>query len=157
MTTTPTQGVFMKHLISTKSIAAVAFALGTFTAASSVYAGSDMHMTIGVSTPGIHAQLIPVQMQSRPVFTPEQSHFSRFNDGRRDDGDHWQRRNPYSGHDRNGIASSGDPRNRWHQTRSYGPYGDLDRDGIMNRWDSDRDGDGIRNRFDRRPDIQNRR
>ncbi len=147
----------MKHLISTKSIAAVAFALGTFTAASSVHAGSDMHMTIGVSVPGIHAQLTPVQMHSRQVFTPAHGDSSRINYGRRDDGNNWQRRNPYSGHDRNGIASSGDPRNRWHQTRSYGPYGDLDRDGIMNRWDVDRDGDGVRNRFDRRPDNPNRR
>ncbi len=148
----------MKHLILSKSIAAAAIALGAFTAASSAHAASDMHFTIGVAAPGIHVQLAPMHMQHRPVFTPEHGHFSpRFNDGRRDDGNQWQRRNPYSGHDRNGFASSGDPRNRWHQPRSYGPYGDLDRDGIMNRHDRDRDGDGVRNRFDRLADNPNRR
>ncbi len=147
----------MKHLISTKSIAAVAIALGAFTAASSAHAASDLQFTIGVAVPGTHVQLAPSHMQHRPVFTPEHGHFSRFNDGRRDDGNQWQRRNPYSGHDRNGFASSGDPRNRWHQPRSYGPYGDLDRDGIMNRYDGDRDGDGVRNRFERRLNSPNRR
>jgi len=41
-----------------------------------------------------------------------------------------------------------------HQQRvnRYGPYGDLDRDGIQNRFDKDRDGDGVRNNRDRRPD-----
>ncbi|MBP7649462.1 MAG: BA14K family protein [Phenylobacterium sp.] len=29
------------------------------------------------------------------------------------------------------------------------PYGDLDRDGVPNRYDRDRDGDGVRNRNDR--------
>ncbi|MDO9248387.1 MAG: BA14K family protein [Phenylobacterium sp.] len=39
------------------------------------------------------------------------------------------------------------------------PYGDLDRDGVPNRYDRDRDGDGIRNREDRDRDndgIHNR-
>ena len=147
----------MKHLISTKSIAEVALALGVFTAASSANAANDVNFTIGVAVPGIHAQLAQVHIQHRAVFTPEHGQFSRFNADRRDDGDRWQRRNPYSSHDRNGISGSSDPRNRWDQPRSYGPYGDLDRDGIMNRWDGDRDGDGIRNRFDRRPDHRNRR
>lgn len=31
-----------------------------------------------------------------------------------------------------------------------GPYGDRDRDGVANRYDSDRDGDGIPNRYDNR-------
>jgi len=110
----------MKHLISIKSIAAVAIALGAFTAASSAHAASEVHFTIGVAVPGIHAQLTPVHMQHRPVFNREHGHFSRFNEGRRDDGNQWQRRNPYSGRDRNGFASSGDPRNRWHQRKRVG-------------------------------------
>lgn len=28
------------------------------------------------------------------------------------------------------------------------PYGDMDRDGVPNRYDRDRDGDGVRNRHD---------
>ena len=42
------------------------------------------------------------------------------------------------------------PRNRRH-ARVYGPYGDLDRDGIRNIDDRDIDGDGVRNRRDRAP------
>jgi hypothetical protein len=38
-----------------------------------------------------------------------------------------------------------------------GPYGDFDRDGILNRHDRDRDGDGVRNRHDRLPDNPYRR
>lgn len=33
-----------------------------------------------------------------------------------------------------------------------GPRGDLDGDGIPNRFDRDRDGDGVSNRYDPRPD-----
>jgi hypothetical protein len=36
------------------------------------------------------------------------------------------------------------------------PRGDLDRDGIQNRWDNDRDGDGIANRSDPNPNVYNR-
>jgi hypothetical protein len=37
-------------------------------------------------------------------------------------------------------------------SRRHGPFGDLDRDGILNKDDRDRDGDGIRNHRDRYPD-----
>jgi len=40
--------------------------------------------------------------------------------------------------------------------RRFGPYGDLDRDGILNKDDRDRDGDGIRNRRDAYPDDRHR-
>ena len=43
-----------------------------------------------------------------------------------------------------------------HNWRSRGPYGDHDRDGIMNQNDRDRDGDGVRNRYDRFPDHPGR-
>jgi hypothetical protein len=36
------------------------------------------------------------------------------------------------------------------------PRGDLDRDGIQNRYDNDRDGDGIANRSDPNPNVFNR-
>ena len=42
---------------------------------------------------------------------------------------------------------------RWNR---YGPRGDLDRDGIPNRYDRDRDGDGRPNWADRDPDHYNR-
>ena len=34
------------------------------------------------------------------------------------------------------------------------PRGDMDHDGIQNRYDRDRDGDGIRNRYDRHPNMR---
>ena len=38
----------------------------------------------------------------------------------------------------------------------FDPYGDIDRDGIQNRYDNDRDGDGVENRSDIQPNIWNR-
>lgn len=149
------QEFFMKHLISTKSLAAVAFALGAFAAASSAHSRSDVHFSIGVQVPGVFVQPAPVYVQPLPYYTPAPDYDRRYGDGRRHDGQHWQRRGPYGDHDRDGIANiydSGGPRNQWRQARLYGPYGDLDRDGIMNQQDRDRDGDGVRNRYDRLPD-----
>jgi hypothetical protein len=120
----------MNHLISTKSIAAVAVALGAFAAASSAHASSDVHFSLGMQVPGFYVQSAPVYVQARPVYTPAPGHYGRFDDGRRYDGYYWQRR---------------------------GPYGDLHRDGIMNRHDRDRDGDGVPNRYDRLPDNPYRR
>ena len=42
------------------------------------------------------------------------------------------------------------------QAQSLPPRGDLDRDGIQNRYDNDRDGDGIQNRSDPQPNVYNR-
>ncbi|MDB5911767.1 MAG: hypothetical protein JWP22_442 [Ramlibacter sp.] len=39
--------------------------------------------------------------------------------------------------------------------QAQNPRGDLDRDGIQNRYDRDRDGDGIRNRNDPNPRSAN--
>lgn len=142
----------MKHLISTQSLAAIALTLGAFAAASSAHARSDVYFSVGVQVPGIYVQPAPVQ--PRPIFMPAPGHYGRYDDGRRHAGKHWQRRGPYGDHDRDGIANvydSGGPRNQWRQSRLYGPYGDLDRDGIRNQWDRDVDGDGVRNRYDRVP------
>ena len=122
----------MKHLISPKSMAAVALALGAFAAASSAHARSDVYFSIGVQVPGVYVQPAPVYIQPapvyvqpRPVFMPVPGHYQRFDNGRHYGWQNWQRR---------------------------GPYGDRDHDGIMNRRDRDRDGDGVRNRYDRLPD-----
>jgi len=127
----------MKHLISTKSMAAAALALGAFAAASSAHARSDVYFSIGVQVPGVYVQPAPVYVQPapvyvqpRPVFMPVPGHYQRFDNGRHYGWQNWQRR---------------------------GPYGDRDHDGIMNRWDRDRDGDGVRNRYDRLPDNPYRR
>jgi hypothetical protein len=132
----------MKRLISTKSIAAVAVALGAFAAASAAQARSDVYFSVGVqSAPGVYVQPAPVYVQPRwsgyeaprhvyvapqPAYVPAPAYYGqyRYEHGRR---------------------------HEWARHR-YGPYGDLDRDGILNQYDRDRDGDGIRNRYDRFPD-----
>lgn len=42
-----------------------------------------------------------------------------------------------------------------HAATPYSPRGDLDRDGIQNRYDRDRDGDGIINARDPNPNVRN--
>ncbi|MDD2917786.1 hypothetical protein [Rhodoferax sp.] len=150
----------MKHLISTKSLAAVAVAVGAFAAASSAHAGSDVFFSIGVQVPGFYVQPAPVYVQPRQFYTPAPGYYQRHDNGRRYEGQQWQRRGPYGDRDRDGIANihdSDNQRNQWRQARLQGPYGDLDRDGIRNQRDIDRDGDGVRNRYDRLPDNPYRR
>jgi hypothetical protein len=156
-----TKGAFMKHIIPTKALAAVAVALGVFAAVSSAHARSDVSFSIGVQVPGIY---VPVHVQPRPNYMPAPGHYGRYDDGRRNGGQHWQGRSPYGDHDRYGSANvydSSNPRNQWHQSRLSGPYGDLDRDGVKNKWDrdvdGDVDGDGVGNRYDRFPTNPNRR
>lgn len=150
----------MKHLISIKSLAAIAVALGVFSAASSAHARSDVYFSIGVQVPGVYVQPAPVYVQPRMFYAPVPRYYQRLDNGQRHGWQHVQRRGPYGDYDRDGIANiheSGASRNQWRQARLQGPYGDLDRDGIRNRRDRDRDGDGVRNRYDRLPDIPNRR
>jgi hypothetical protein len=152
--------LFMKHLISTHSLAAAVLVLGTFAAASSAHARSDVSFSIGVQVPGVYVQPAPVYVQPRPTYYPAPDHYRHKGDGRRHEVQHWQRGGYYGDNFRGGVSQihdSGRPGNQWRQTRMYGPYGDFDRDGITNRRDSDRDGDGVRNRNDRRPDNPYRR
>lgn len=156
----------MKHLISTQSLAAIALTLGAFAAASSAHARSDVTFSIGVQVPGVYLQSapvyvqpVPMYVQPGPIYMPAPGYYGRHDNGRRHDGQQWQR-GPYGDRDHNGIANvydSGGPRNQWRQSRLYGPYGDLDGDGIRNQWDRDIDGDGVRNRYDRQPINPNRR
>jgi hypothetical protein len=122
----------MKHLMSAKSFAAIAVALGAFVAASTARASSDVYVSIGFQVPGLYVQSVPVYVQPRPayVYMPAPVQYGRFDEGRHFGGHHWQGR---------------------------GPYGDLDRDGVVNRYDRDRDVDGVRNRYDRQPDNPYRR
>ena len=43
-----------------------------------------------------------------------------------------------------------------HAAQYLNPRGDLDHDGIQNRYDRDRDGDGIANKSDPNPNVFNR-
>jgi hypothetical protein len=146
----------MKHLFTVKTIAAGAVVLGAITLTSNANARSEAYILIDVPLPGIHVQHAPVFSQPRHVVQGASGHSSQFNDER----DEWRRRqdvNVYGRHDRHGLSNiynTGRLKNHWHhQHRIFGPYGDLDRDGIKNRYDRDRDGDGIPNRYDRRPDY----
>ena len=140
----------MKHLFSIKSIAAMAAVLGSITLSSTAHARGEVYISIDGPVPGIRVQHAPVFLQPHHVVQGVPGHLGQFND-RQDNWRHRQDDNVYSRHDRHGIANSYS-RNHWQQPGFYGPYGDLDRDGIRNRYDSDRDGDGIPNRYDRRPD-----
>lgn len=146
----------MKHLISIKSLAAVAIALGAFAAASSAHARSDVYFSIGVQVPGVFVQPAPVYVQPAPIYMQPAPIYMRpapvYVQPPPYYAPSYYRR--YRDHDRDGIANiydRGGPRHQWRQERRYGPYGDLDRDGIVNRRDRDRDGDGVRNRYDRLP------
>lgn len=122
----------MKHLISTQSLAAVAVALSALAAASAAHARSDVYFSVGVQPAPVY-----VQHQHRPVYVtprhvyvaPQPVYTPAPGHYGRHDRQYWERR---------------------------GPYGDLDRDGIPNRYDRDRDGDGVRNRYDRLPDNRYR-
>ena len=162
----------MKHLISKKSLAAALVALGAITAFSSAHARSDVYFSIGVQVPGLYVQPEPVYVQPQryyvqpsPVYVqpqrfyvPAPVYYQRYDDGRRYNGQQWQRRGPYGDHDRDGIANihdSGYARNQWRQARLQGSNGDLDRDGNRNR--HDHDDSGVRNRYDGVTNNQNRR
>ena len=157
----------MKRLISTKSLAAVALALGAMATVSAAHARSDVYFSVGVQSPGVLLQPAPVYVQHqavyaapRPVYGAPQPRYlpAPVRHGRHDR-PYWERRGPYGDRDHDGIANAYDPdsrRNHWRHARDYGPYGDLDRDGTPNQYDRDRDGDGVRNRFDRLPDNRYR-
>lgn len=150
----------MKHLMFTKSLAAVAVALGALASASPVHARSDVYFSVGVQVPGFYVQTAPVYLHPQQFYAPAPGYYQRRDNGRHYGWQQQQRHGPYGDRDRDGIANiheSGNQRNQFGQARLQGRYGDLDRDGIRNQQDRDRDGDGIRNRYDRSPNNPNRR
>lgn len=62
-------------------------------------------------------------------------------------GGQWVRTDTYSQYEENPTRAYG---------RRFGPNGDLDGDGVLNREDRDRDGDGVRNRDDDFPNDPTR-
>ena len=128
----------MKTIVSPRWLAGVALAIGAVAASATAQARSDVYFSIGVQVPGLYVQSVPMYVQPRPYYVPAPVYYAapapiyyQRHDNRYDrHGRQWQRR---------------------------GPYGDFDRDGIVNRHDRDRDGDGIRNRSDRQPNNPWRR
>jgi hypothetical protein len=99
----------MKRLLSAKSIAVAALALGAVGAASAAHARSDVFFSIGV--PGAYVSNAPVYVQPQPVYVPPQPVYYERGYYERDHHRHWR-------HD-----------------RRAGPFGDRDRDGVVNRYD----------------------
>jgi hypothetical protein len=103
----------MKRLISAKSIAVAALALGAVGAASAAHARSDVFFSIAV--PGAYVTNAPAYVQPRPyyvappVYTYEQPVYYG----------NWNLRH----------------RHHWRNDRRFGPHGDRDHDGVINRFD----------------------
>jgi len=128
----------MKTVASPRWLAGIALAIGAVAVSATAHASSDVYFSIGVQVPGFYVQSAPVYVQPQPYYVPapvyyraaEPVYYLRHDNRHEWHGQHWQRR---------------------------GPYGDFDRDGIVNRHDHDRDGDGVRNRFDHQPNNPWRR
>jgi hypothetical protein len=107
-----------------------------------------------------HVQPRPVYVQPGPPPASDRRHWgTRHGDPRDAYGGGYRDHRPgaYGGY-RDGAgyyAHDGRGGHPSRHARRYGPYGDLDRDGILNKDDRDRDGDGVRNRHDRFPDDPN--
>ena len=88
-------------------------------------------------------------IRERPGFEWEEARWVRRPDGSwRFIAGHWVERDDF--------AYDDERHDRRERSRRFGPYGDLDRDGIMNQDDRDRDGDGVSNRNDDFPNNPNR-
>ena len=144
----------MKRILSSKSVAAAAVALCAFAGASVAHARSDVIFSIGVQTPGVYVQPAPVYVQQSPVYVQPRPVYTQ--------PPVYVQSQPvfeyrYE-HDRG--RHNGWDRGHGHQQRfasRFGPYGDLDRDGVRNQYDRDVDGDGVPNRYDRAPQNPSRR
>jgi hypothetical protein len=151
----------MTHLLSIKSLATLSVALAALAASASANASGNVYFSVGVHSPGFYLEAAPIYVQPAPIYyQPLPIYQPRIIEGHRhDQRPQWSQGN-YVDHNRFGainIRESNYRNNAWRQAERFGPYGDIDRDGIKNRFDQDRDGDGIRNRFDRLPNSPYRR
>ena len=109
----------MKRLLSAKSIAVAALALGAVGAASAAHARSDVFFSIAV--PGAYVSNAPVYPAyvAPPVVQYEQPVYYS---------------NGYYGNGVNYVYERG-YRQHWRHDHRFGPYGDRDHDGVPNRFD----------------------
>jgi hypothetical protein len=120
----------MNHLF-TKSLAVAALTLGALAATTSAQAGSDVQVSIGVQVPGVYLHAAPVYAHPQPIYLPAPNHHRNFDEGRRYDEPRGDR---FNNHGREDYPRAYPLHNTW-QTQLYGPNGDLDRDGVVNRRD----------------------
>ena len=121
--------------LSIKFLSAAVLALGSLGVASAAHARSDVYFSIGVQAPGVYVEPAPVYVQPRsvyfepqpvyvqpePVYVRPQPVYAPRVEYRYED--EWRGRQGWRhGQDR-------------HHARRYGPYGDIDRDGVVNRDD----------------------
>ncbi len=154
----------MTHLLSIKSLATLSVTLAALAASASANASSNVYFSVGIQSPGFYVEAAPVYVQPAPIYyQPLPIYQPRVIEGRRYDPRHQRQHwSPgyYTDHNQVGVIHSRESNyrnNAWRQAERFGPYGDLDRDGIKNRFDQDRDGDGVHNRFDRLPNSPYRR
>ncbi len=143
---------FISPRISPRIAASAALALGILGAATAAHARSDVVFSIGVQSAPVYYEpartyhqpapvyydSAPAYVQPQPVYTQPRHVYVQ----------------PVYGERSYGYANDWRSQ-RWERerlARDTGPWGDLDRDGILNKDDRDRDGDGVRNRHDRFPD-----
>ena len=114
----------MKRLLSAKTIAVAALALGAVGAASAAHARSDVFFSIGV--PGAYVSNAPVYVQPQPVYVapPVYQYEQPAYYG-----------NSYYGNPGVTYVYERDHRRHWRGDRRHGARGDYDHDGVPNRFD----------------------
>ena len=123
----------MNRLFSAKPLAAALVAFGALAAASAAHARSDVFLSIGVPMPvyvqpapvysypqTVYSYPQPVYTQPQPIYTPAPVYYGRGYEERRyeyvNERDWGRRHHGYHAH-------------------RFGPNGDMDRDGVPNRYD----------------------
>jgi len=137
----------MKSLFSSRFLATAAVAVAAVAGAGVAHARTDLVVTIGApatygyvqGNPYGYAHPAPVYVQPRPVYVQPhpvyvQPHVSY---GHGYGHDRAARRGPWGDEDRDGIVNARDRDSRYYQrqVRQNGPWGDLDRDGVPNAHD----------------------
>jgi PXPV repeat (3 copies) len=120
----------MKRLLSAKSIAVAALALGAVGAASAAHARSDVFFSIGV--PGAYVSNAPVYVQPEPVYVQPQPVYVAPPVYRYEQPAYYN--NGYYGNGARYVYER-DHRRYWRHEHRFGPYGDRDHDGVPNRFD----------------------
>lgn len=127
----------MNRIFSAKSIAAAAVVLGAFGAATAAHARTDVFLNIGVPITGAYVQPAPVYVQPQPVYVaPRLVQVQPHYGHARQAG--WDRRGPYGDRDRDGVINlydRHDDRRHVRHVQVRGPWGDADHDGVANRFD----------------------
>jgi len=113
----------MNRLFSAKTIAVTALALGAVGAASAAHARSDVFFSIAI--PGAYVSNAPVYAPQPVYVAPPVTYY----------GNPGYYANP--GYYGNGVTYvyERDHHRHWRHDRRAGPFGDRDRDGVVNRYD----------------------